>query len=214
MILIPRLVPWSPLRLLLLVAPVSLAAMLFFGVRHGLRPGPGALSPDSRSFIFPLYFCFGLLMAQRPIAPRYRRIPMLATPLAIGRWIGVFDHPDHMGEVASGLLMNLGLIALIPMFVATRVRFAPFNIVGRDSLFFYLWHPMAIGMMLALEYEGGAALLIATPLFYAGCWLCSLLPVTRLLMGGYRDGGCIPSPWNRPIRRAETRHRPPAACAR
>ncbi|KKW93565.1 acyltransferase family protein [Sphingobium chungbukense] len=147
LIMLTRLLPFSPLVLLAIGTPVSLAVMYGFGLGHG-PVGDGLLSLDSRFLRYPIYFFFGMLMAERRISMRYLPIALMVAVLGLLWWSGLYDGDNELAFVPARLLMCLGLIALLPMLSALRLECAPVNAIGRDSLFFYLWHPLIMGGMM------------------------------------------------------------------
>ncbi|MBA4756057.1 MAG: acyltransferase [Sphingobium sp.] len=147
LILVTRLVPLSPLLLLAIGTRVSLATMYSFGLNHGVT-GVTLLSPDSRFLRYPVYFFFGMLMAERGLPTRYLGVTLLLSALGMGWWSALYGSENGLAFVPARLLMCLGLIALLPQLSAVRLSFAPLNAVGRDSLFFYLWHPLAMAAVM------------------------------------------------------------------
>ncbi|WP_176592347.1 acyltransferase [Sphingobium sp. EM0848] len=147
MIMLTRLLPFSPLALLAVGAPVSLAIMYGFGLGHG-PVGDSLLSLDSRFLRYPVYFFFGMMMAERPISRRHLPIAVIVMLLGLFWWSGLYDADNELAFVPARLLMNLGQIALLPTLSAWRADFAPVSAIGRDSLFFYLWHPMVMGVVI------------------------------------------------------------------
>jgi hypothetical protein len=76
--------------------------------------------------------------------------------------------------------MNLGLIALLPTLSALRLDFAPVNAIGRDSLFFYLWHPLIMGVVIMTGVGALATLALSILLLTAANRLAArgaLLPI-------------------------------------
>ena len=155
LILVRRLVPLSPLVLLAIGTPVSLATMYSFGLDHGVI-GVSLLSPDNRFLRYPVYFFFGMLMAERGLPTRYLGVALLLGALGMGWWTGLYGSGHGLAFVPARLLMCLSLIALLPQLSALRLSVAPLNAIGRDSLFFYLWHPLA---MAAVMMAGAGAVL-------------------------------------------------------
>ncbi|WP_340265628.1 acyltransferase family protein [Sphingobium mellinum] len=146
-ILLTRLLPFPPVILLMLGAPVSLAVMYSFGLGHG-PVGDGLFAPDSRFLRYPVYFFFGMLLAERTMPPRMQWLAWLITGLGLCWWSALYATGSALAYVPARLLMCLGLIALLPIVSARRLEMAPVNAIGRDSLFFYLWHPLVIGAMM------------------------------------------------------------------
>jgi len=138
---------WNTFKYLLIGTPISLATMYSFGLDHG-AVGGSLLSPDSRFLRYPVYFFFGMLMAERGLPTRYLGVTLLLSALGMGWWSALYGSENGLAFVPARLLMCLGLIALLPQLSAVRLSFAPLNAVGRDSLFFYLWHPLAMAAVM------------------------------------------------------------------
>ncbi|WP_298399953.1 acyltransferase [Sphingobium sp.] len=167
LIMITRLVPLSPLILLAIGTPVSLATMYSFGLDHG-PIGFSLVSPDSRFVRFPVYFFFGMLMAERGLPTRYLGIVLVVTALGLGWWSALQGSGNGLAYVPARLMMCLGLIALLPRLAALRLSFQPINRIGRDSLFFYLWHPLVMAGMLMAGANAPVMLLLAALALTAG----------------------------------------------
>ncbi|WHO39193.1 acyltransferase family protein [Sphingobium sp. AP49] len=182
LILLTRLVPLSPLLLLAIGTPVSLVTMYAFGLDHG-PVGGGLLAPDSRFLRYPVYFFFGMLVAERSMPKRYLGIILLVGALGLFWWSDLYGTGDALGFVPARLLMCLALIALLPSLAATRFHFAPINRIGRDSLFFYLWHPLVMGLLAIVDPHGGVILCGALVLLYLASMAASRSALSQILLG-------------------------------
>nr|WP_256869457.1 acyltransferase [Sphingobium lactosutens] len=168
LVMLTRLIPLQPILLLTIGAPVSLAIMAGFGPDHGAI-GAGALALDNRFLRYPVYFFFGMLMAERGMPKRYLAVALLVAALGMGWWSGLARGVSPLTLMAARLLMCLGLIALLPALSSLRLRVAPLNAIGRDSLFFYLWHPLVMALLVANGAGAEAMLALSVPgLFLAG----------------------------------------------
>lgn len=183
-----RLLPFSPLTLLALSAPVSLAAMYGFGLGHAaLWDGP--LAPDSRYLYYLGYFFLGMWVARRPLARQHLWLAWMATGLGLIWWTGLYDSGDQFAYVPARLLMCIGLIALLPSWTERRWRLPMVEAIGRGSLFFYLWHPLVMGLAIfagcnALTTLGLAILLLAMAHIAIG-----RSPLLALLLGARTRSG-------------------------
>ena len=183
LILATRLLPFSPLVLLALGAPVSLAIMYSFGLGHGPM-GTGLFAPDSRYLRYPVYFFFGMLLAERALPPRSLWPALLLGLIGLLWWSGLYAQGDVLNYVPARLLMCLGLIALLPALAARRLHFAPVNAIGRDSLFFYLWHPLVIGAVMMTGIGPLATLALSVLLLAIANRLLARSRLLSLLLGG------------------------------
>lgn len=165
LILVARAVPLPPIWLLAIGVPFSLSIMYGFGPHHGAI-GNSLLSPDSRYLRYPVYFCFGMLMAERGLPTRYLGIVLLVAALGMGWWSELEFSANIFAFVSARLIMCLGLIALLPQFARLRLSFAPVNHIGRDSLFFYLWHPLVMGLVIAIGMSAAVTLALSMPILF------------------------------------------------
>jgi acyltransferase len=147
LIMLTRLAPLPSLLLLAIGAPISLATMYGFGLDHGII-GTSLFSLDSRYVRYPLCFFFGMLMAERGLPTRYLGMVVPLGILGLSWWSGLYGSSNGLALVSARLLMCLALIALLPWLSTLRLSFAPLNAIGRDSLFFYLWHPLIMGVVM------------------------------------------------------------------
>ncbi|BBF68442.1 acyltransferase [Sphingobium sp. 3R8] len=182
LILVTRLLPLPPLLLLAIGAPISLATMYGFGLDHG-PVGISLMSPDSRFLRFPVYFFFGMLMAEKGLPTRYLGIALLVMALGLTWWAGLRGSGNGLAYVPARLMMCLGLIALLPRLSALRLSFAPLNRIGRDSLFFYLWHPLVMGAALAGGVSAMAALALSILILLLASRLFAPSTLIRRLVG-------------------------------
>ena len=79
--------------------------------------------------------------------------------------------------------MCLALIALLPSISAVRLHFGPINRIGRESLFFYLWHPLVMGLVAMLDPHGAVILAGAVLLLYIASALAGQGRLPPLLLG-------------------------------
>lgn len=165
LILVARAVPLPPIWLLAIGVPFSLSIMYGFGPHHGAI-GTSLLSPDSRYLRYPIYFFFGMLMAERGLPTRYLGIVLLVAALGMGWWSELEFSANIFAFVSARLIMCLGLIALLPQFARLRLSFAPVNHIGRDSLFFYLWHPLVMGLVMATGMSAAVTLALSMPILF------------------------------------------------
>lgn len=160
LILVTRLLPFSPLTLLAIGTPVSLAIMVYFGLEHG-PIGATLLSPDSRYLRYFVYFFLGMVMAERGLPTSYVAAAMLAAILGLWWWISLYGSDTTLAFVPARLLMCMGMIGLLPAVSTLRLFWAPLNAIGRDSLFFYLWHPLIMGIILLTGADGPMTLFVS-----------------------------------------------------
>lgn len=182
LVLITRVIPLSPILMLAIGTPVSLAIMYGFGLDHG-PVGDGPLALDSRFLRYPVYFFFGMLVAERDVPKRYLGSILLVGALGLFWWADLYGTGASLAFVPARLLMCLALIALLPSLAATRFHLGPINRIGRDSLFFYLWHPLAMGLLAIIVPGGGMILCGALLLLYMAGALAGRSVVSQMLLG-------------------------------
>lgn len=152
-IVVARTCRLAPATILVIAVPLSIGAMYLFGAGHAIR-GYGAWMPDRRYFIYPIYFALGLWVARREFDPRHRFLSLIVAGAGLLWWARLYDHPSLAGEVAAALLMCVPVIGLFPWIREWTLSVPMMAPVGRDSLFFYLWHPLAFGLWAAIGLSG------------------------------------------------------------
>ena len=162
-----RLARLSPVTMLALAIPSSIGSMYLFGVGHDVWQ-VGAWVPDRRYFIYPIYFALGMWVARRA-APSHERLLLLVACMGLLWWSRLYDHPSTAAEAAAELLLCVPLIILFPWLRRIRFDVGLISAIGRDSLFFYLWHPLVFALWSACGISGVPllALSVATTL---GAW--------------------------------------------
>lgn len=192
--MLARAVPLGRRQMLLCAAPFSLTAMVIFGVGHDIEQYHEWV-PDRRYFVYPLYFALGMWMAEKGVLPR-RWIGGALLSVAIGAlwWSWLYAHPDSGAELVSKLMLNLPLIALLPWAATWPLRSPFFERIGVDSLFFYFWHPLLYGLLLALGVPALAVLPAALVLLFVGRAGFSRLPTLSLIMGTIPVRRSLPLP--------------------
>jgi peptidoglycan/LPS O-acetylase OafA/YrhL len=108
---------------------------------------------------------------------------MIVMALGLTWWSGLYGSGNGMAFVPARLMMCLGLIALLPRLSRSRLSFAPINRIGRDSLFFYLWHPLVMGVILATGASATTSLLLSIPILMLASHLFATRTTIRLLLG-------------------------------
>lgn len=159
-IVLARTCRLAPATILAIAVPVSIAAMYLLGAGHATH-GVGEWLPDRRYFIYPIYFALGLWVARRPFDPRWRNWSLAVASIGLLWWCRLYTHPSLAGEVAAALLMCVPLIGLFPWVREWSLPLPLIAPLGRDSLFFYLWHPLAFGLWAALGLSGWPLLALA-----------------------------------------------------
>ena len=142
-----------PSVILVIAVPMSITAMYLFGTGHATHRF-GDWVPDRRYFIYPIYFALGMWVARRPFDPRWRIWSLVVAAAGLLWWSRLYTHPSLAGEVAAALLMCVPLIGLFPWVRGWTISLPLLAPVGRDSLYFYLWHPLAFAMWAALGVSG------------------------------------------------------------
>ncbi|MGN6820985.1 MAG: acyltransferase family protein [Sphingomonas sp.] len=150
----------SPAMLLAAAIPLSIGAMYLFGVGHDVWQF-GPWTPDRRYFIYPIYFALGVWVAQRGATTSRDYLLLMVALAGLLWWARLYQHPSTAAEAAAELLLCVPLIVLFP-----RLRGITFDIplvraIGRDSLFFYLWHPFAFALWATAGLSGVPLLVLA-----------------------------------------------------
>jgi len=172
----------SRTRMLVLSVPASLAAMYLFGVGHAIEQF-GAWVPDRRYFTFLLYFAFGMWIAERTLTARWALMTLPVSAVGFLWWSGLFDSPAPLAEVAAQLLATLPLIALLPVVAEWPLPFPVLRMMGKDSLYFYLWHPFAFALLMLTGMPAIPMMLFAITALLLVRWAVRRMPLARLLVG-------------------------------
>ncbi|WP_137898883.1 acyltransferase, partial [Sphingomonas sp. 2SG] len=170
-ILIAALSRRSPLAMLGVAIPISIAAMYMLGVQHVIQQGYAAWLPDRRFFIYPIYFFYGLWVAQRRLDRTKLYAALALAPIGLLWWCTLYVHPSIPGEVAASLITSLSLICLLPGIRSASLVLPLIGGIGRQSLFFYLWHPMVFALWSSSGVIGMSMLLLSIATLFAGCAL-------------------------------------------
>ena len=172
----------STAGMLALAIPVSIGSMYTFGVGHDISQY-AAWMPDRRYFIYPIYFALGMWVARRP--PVRSRDYLLFAIACAGLlwWARLYEHPSTAAEAAAELLMCVPLIVLLPLLKRLSFDVRPISAIGRDSLFFYLWHPLAFSLWSAWGASGALLLLLSVCSILAAWLIIARLPTLSGVLG-------------------------------
>ncbi|QJU56539.1 acyltransferase [Sphingomonas sp. AP4-R1] len=154
-------------QMLAIAVPASIAAMYAFGVGHGIEQYSPWM-PDRRYFIYPIYFTYGLWVARRPPDPAKLPYAIIVSLIGLVWWSALYRQPAPEAEVAAELLLCMPLIGMLPRVRRIVVDFPSVANVGRDSLFFYLWHPLIFGLCAAAGLSGLPMLAVTVVLLALG----------------------------------------------
>lgn len=149
----------TPAQMLGIAIPVSIAAMYVFGVGHGTEQ-THAWVPDRRFFTCAIYFFFGIWVARRPADWWQAVAACLLALVGMLWWWKLYGTPNLDGEVAAALFASLPLIYLLPYARAFPVALPVLAGMGRNSLFYYLWHPMIFALWSSYGLGGMPMLLL------------------------------------------------------
>jgi fucose 4-O-acetylase-like acetyltransferase len=150
----------TPTAMLAIAIPISIGAMYLFGVGHGVTE-IARWMPDRRFFIYPIFFFFGLWVASRQAGPWTTPVAIVLAGIGILWWCRLYQQPMPVGEVAAELISGLSLVSLLPVVRRLPLTLPPIDDIGRQSLFFYLWHPMVFGLWLTCGVRGSAMLVLS-----------------------------------------------------
>jgi len=163
----------GPATMLAIAVPTSIGAMYVFGVGHDVWQF-GTWMPDRRYFIYPIYFMLGMWVARRP-APTHEYLLLLVALVGLFWWSCLYEYRSTAGEAAAELLLCVPLIVLFPWLRRVKFDVALISAIGRDSLFFYLWHPLIFALWSACGFSGAPLLALA-----AGTTLAAWTAIARL----------------------------------
>jgi fucose 4-O-acetylase-like acetyltransferase len=172
----------TPLVMLGIAIPISISAMYLFGVGHSVAQMPPWM-PDRRFFIYPIYFFYGLWVACREPDPWKERAALVLAPIGFAWWCALYQAPSLTAEVAAELTSCMPLICLLPWVRRLSLPVPSIAAVGRNSLFFYLWHPMAFGLWAACGIRGLPMLSLSMLTLMVACVLCGRLPRAGRIFG-------------------------------
>jgi acyltransferase len=146
--------------LLALAIPASIAAMYSFGVAHVIQQYQPWM-PDRRYFIYPIYFTFGLFVARHESDSSKRWFALCVAMIGLFWWARLYNQSLPMAEVAAELTLCMPLLGFLPWIRKLTISVPAISSVGRDSLFFYLWHPLVFGLWASLGFTGLAMLMLS-----------------------------------------------------
>jgi acyltransferase len=146
--------------LLALAIPASIAAMYTFGVAHVIQQHQ-AWMPDRRYFIYPIYFTFGMFLARHQGDPSKRWLALCVAMIGLFWWARLYNQSLPLAEVAAELTLCIPLLGFLPWVRKLSIDLPIVSGIGRDSLFFYLWHPLAFGLWASLGFTGSIMLLLS-----------------------------------------------------
>ncbi|MEG3085127.1 acyltransferase [Sphingomonas sp. PB2P12] len=172
----------TPLVMLGIAIPISISAMYLFGVGHSVAQMPPWM-PDRRFFIYPIYFFYGLWVACREPDPWKERAAIVLALIGFAWWCALHQTPSLTAEVAAELTSCMPLICLLPRVRSLSLSVPLIAAVGRDSLFFYLWHPMAFGLWAACGVRGLPMLMFSMLTLMAARALWGSLPRAGRIFG-------------------------------
>ena len=149
-----------PQTMLMIAVPISIAAMYLLGVGHVVASPYGWL-PDRRFFIYSIYFFYGLWVARRTPDPARHCAAAILAPIGLLWWCSLYDRPSVPSEVAAELIACLPLIYLLPVVRRVTIPLPGLTAIGRDSLFYYLWHPMVFAIWRLFDTRGPTLLALS-----------------------------------------------------
>lgn len=177
-----RLCRMSPTAMLALAIPISIGSMYTFGVGHDISQY-AAWMPDRRYFIYPIYFALGMWVARRPEMPSRGYLLFGVACTGLLWWARLYEYPSTAAEAAAELLLCVPLILLFPWLRLLSFDIKPISAVGRDSLFFYLWHPLAFALWAAAGLSGAPLLLLSVGSILLAWQMIARLPTLSGVLG-------------------------------
>lgn len=168
--------------MLAIAIPASIAAMYLFNVGHQFEQYDSWL-PDRRYFVYPIYFTFGMWLAERSPAPGHRPFAILLALIGLLWWSKLYILPSPAGAVAAKLILCIPLIGLLPWSLALSLNLPLLARIGRDSLFFYLWHPLAFALWSACGVAGAPLLALSLLSLFLAWMGIARMPQLRGVLG-------------------------------
>ncbi|MGE4409114.1 MAG: acyltransferase family protein [Sphingobium sp.] len=175
LILMTRMVRLPPLGLMLLAAPVTVAALDGLIVPPG-PVGEGFFSFDGRFLHFPFFFFLGMVVARGAAVPGQGWLGLALAGGGGVLWASLYEVADPVSRTMAQMVMDSGLIALLPMVRAFSVRIPILSGFGQQSLFHYLWHPFVIGIATAQGLSAPVTLLVAVLSLILSCHMLQRVP--------------------------------------
>ena len=168
---------------------VGTAAMIAFGWGNYSGIWPGKLVIDRHYFTVAPYFFFGLWLRQSGNAGLGNWGLGLALIAGAAFEACFFWHVGAM-QFIPNLLLNIGLISTFPRLFAVKLRIPLIHLIGWNSLYFYLWHPLIIEISKRTLYKRlpetlAAAVTVALTfiVMFVGLALIERSSILRLMSG-------------------------------
>jgi acyltransferase len=174
----------------------SLMAMILLGINanEGILPHKVQVLLGVPALYLYLVFFFAGGVAGSPeirmLLTRYRFLVWVAPAVLLPLWSAFFYWRMPVVMVPVFLIMNFLMIFSLPIFIESwTVEIPIINRIGRNSLFYYLWHPALIFLMKACFYphvSASVAVLVTTAVSLATLtffdhWLTSKPLVAKLV---------------------------------
>lgn len=142
----------NPAIFLAIALVLGAFGMVAFGLSHHVGPLDRYSLPDQRYLTMMPFFAFGYWLRQsgRRFSPLWVAILILA---GFAGFQACYAHPAGMAEIIPYAILNLALIAGLPILLSTRIPVPLADSIGYDSLYFYLWHPFLIAGAKELIYK-------------------------------------------------------------
>ncbi|MCA1200169.1 acyltransferase [Sphingomonas sp. R647] len=99
---------------------------------------------DQRFYTMPMFFFMGAALAsmKSQVSTFLLKVASLGASIGACLWMSAFFTRDAASGIAGYILLNSGLIfVLFRGLSLARVSIPILEAIGRQSLFFYLWHP-------------------------------------------------------------------------
>ncbi len=175
LILLTRLVRLSPIVLMLLAAPVTLATLGGMALAFG-PVGQGMFAFDSRFLHFPFFFFLGMVLARQPGMAGQGWVALALAGGGALWWAGLYEVADPLSRTLAQFVMASGLIGLLPEVAALSLRVPVVVAIGRSSLFYYLWHPFVVGIAIVQGLPAPVTLAVSLVSLILACLLLRRVP--------------------------------------
>ncbi|WP_165913283.1 acyltransferase [Novosphingobium sp. ST904] len=126
--------------------------LLALGVGHYTGPWRHGFPIDYRYLTMMPFFFFGFWLRQRGASPPNAWIALLVAA-AFSAYEACYFYPANAAEIFPYLALNFSMIAGMPWLFRLHWKVPIVTEIGRESLYFYLWHPFILIVLKKATYH-------------------------------------------------------------